>query len=126
MAEPGAVSWQFERRGVILVPGSVDEEELMLAALDAGADDIVGEGDTWQVLTPPTELHAVRTALDGAGIPVESSDLTMIPSTLVPLDDVGAAKTVLQLIDALEDHDDVQAVHANFDVPDDVLTTMDV
>ena len=94
----------------------------MLAALDAGADDIVADGDTWQVLTPPGELHAVRTALDEAGIAVESSDLTMIPTTVMALDDVGTAKKVLQLIDALEDHDDVQAVHANFDVPDEILT----
>ena len=126
MAEPGAVAWQFERKGVVVVPRSVDEEELMMAALDAGADDIVGEGDTWQVTTPPGELHAVRTALEAAGIPVESSDLTMIPTTVIALDDAGTAKRVLQLIDALEDHDDVQAVHANFDVPDEILATMAV
>jgi YebC/PmpR family DNA-binding regulatory protein len=126
MAEPGAVAWQFERKGVVLVPSSVDEDELMLAALDAGADDIVGEDEFWRVSTPPTDLHKVRTALEEAGIPVESSDLTMIPTTLVPLDDAGNAKRVLQLIDALEDHDDVQAVHANFDVPDEVLQAVEV
>jgi YebC/PmpR family DNA-binding regulatory protein len=126
MAEPGAVAWQFERKGVVLVPSSVDEDELMLAALDAGADDIVSEDEFWRVTTPPTDLHKVRTALEEAGIPVESSDLTMIPTTLVPLDDAGNAKRVLQLIDALEDHDDVQAVHANFDVPDEVLQAVEV
>ena len=126
MAEPGAVAWQFERKGVVLVPSSVDEDELMLAALDAGADDIVSEDEFWRVTTPPTDLHKVRTALEGAGIAVESSDLTMIPTTLVPLDDAGNAKRVLQLIDALEDHDDVQAVHANFDVPDEVLQAVEV
>jgi YebC/PmpR family DNA-binding regulatory protein len=126
MAEPGAVAWQFERKGVVLVPGSVDEDELMLAALDAGADDIVSEDEYWRVSTPPTDLHKVRTALEEAGIPVESSDLTMIPTQLVPLDDAGNAKKVLQLIDALEDHDDVQAVHANFDVPDEVLQLIEV
>ena len=124
MAEPGAVSWQFERKGVIIVPGSVDEEELMLAALDAGADDLVDEGDTWRVTTPPQSLHAVRTALEEAGIAVDSSDLAMLPSTTVPLDTAAAAKTVLGLIDALDEHDDVQAVHANFDIPDELLETV--
>jgi YebC/PmpR family DNA-binding regulatory protein len=124
MAEPGAVSWQFDRKGVIIVLRSVDEEELMLTALDAGADDLVDEGDTWRVPTPPQSLHAVRTALDEAGIAVDSSDLAMLPSTTVPLDTAAAAKTVLGLIDALDEHDDVQAVHANFDIPDELLETV--
>ena len=104
MAEPGAVAWQFDRKGIILVPRSVDEEELMLAALDAGADDIVDDGDAWRVTTPPTDLHAVRTALEGAGIGVESSDLTMVPQTTIPLDTADGAKKVLRLIDALDEH----------------------
>ena len=124
-SEPGAVAWQFERKGQIIVPRSVDEDELMLTALDAGAEDIVDDGDSWRVTTPPTELHAVRTALDGAGIPVDSSDLTMIPSSTVALDTAEAAKKVLRLIDALDDHDDVQAVHANFDIPDTILETVE-
>jgi transcriptional/translational regulatory protein YebC/TACO1 len=124
MAEPGAVSWQFDRKGVIIVPRSVDEEDLMLTALDAGADDLVDEGDTWRVTTPPQSLHAVRTALEEAGIAVDSSDLAMLPSTTVPLDTAAAAKTVLGLIDALDEHDDVQAVHANFDIPDELLETV--
>ncbi len=126
MAEPGAVAWQFERKGVILVDRSADEEELMLAALDAGADDITDDGEAWRVTTPPTDLHAVRTALEGAGMAVESADLTMVATTLVPLPDTGSAKQVLGLIDALDDHDDVQAVHANFDIPDEVLTAVEV
>ena len=125
MAEPGAVAWQFDRKGQIIVPRSVDEEELMLTALDAGAEDIVDDGDSWRVTTPPTELHAVRTALDEAGIPVDSSDLTMVPQATVPLDTAEAAKKVLRLIDALDDHDDVQAVHANFDIPDAILETVE-
>jgi YebC/PmpR family DNA-binding regulatory protein len=124
MAEPGAVSWQFDRKGVIIVSRSVDEEELMLTALDAGADDLVDEGDTWRVTTPPQSLHAVRTALEEAGIAVDSSDLAMLASTTVPLDTAAAAKTVLGLIDALDEHDDVQAVHANFDIPDELLETV--
>ncbi|HYZ99784.1 MAG TPA: YebC/PmpR family DNA-binding transcriptional regulator [Acidimicrobiales bacterium] len=124
LAEPGAVAWQFERRGFVRVPRSVDEEELMLAALDVGAEDITDDGDAWLVTTPPTELHAVRTGLEAAGIEVESSDLTQVPQTAVPLEGEGA-KRVLRLMDALDDHDDVQAVHANFDIPESELETVD-
>jgi YebC/PmpR family DNA-binding regulatory protein len=125
MAEPGAVAWQFDRKGQVIVPRSVDEEELMLTSLDAGADDIVDDGDSWRVTTPPTELHAVRTALDDAGIPADSSDLTMVPQATVPLDTAESAKKVLRLIDALDEHDDVQGVHANFDIPDAILETVE-
>ncbi len=120
-AEPGAVSWQFERKGIVQVDRTVDEDELMLASADAGAEDIEDLGDHWQVTTPPTELHAVRTAIEEAGIKVKSSDLTMIPTTSVALDQEDKAKSVLRLMDALEDHDDVEAVYANFDIPDAVL-----
>ena len=120
-AEPGAVSWQFERKGIVVVDRSVDEDELTLAAADAGADDVQDLGETWHVTTPPTELHAVRTAMEEAGIAVQSSDLTMIPTTTVALDSEAAAKSVLRLMDALEEHDDVEAVYANFDIPDSVL-----
>jgi YebC/PmpR family DNA-binding regulatory protein len=122
LAEPGAVAWQFERKGVIVLPkGAASEDDLMLAALEAGAEDIADQGDTWQVVTPPTELHTVRDALGAAGIEVTSADLTMLPTTAVELDDTSSAKSVLRVIDALEEHDDVQNVYANFDIPDDVL-----
>jgi len=120
-AEPGAVSWQFERKGIVVVDRAVDEDELTLAAADAGADDVQDVGDAWHVTTPPTELHAVRTAMEEAGIAVKSSDLTMIPTTTVALDTEATAKSVLRLMDSLEDHDDVEAVYANFDIPDAVL-----
>jgi YebC/PmpR family DNA-binding regulatory protein len=120
-AEPGAVSWQFERKGVVQVDHATDEDELTLAAADAGAEDIEDMGDHWQVTTPPTDLHAVRTSLEEAGIKVKSSDLTMIPTTSVALDQQDKAKSVLRLMDALEEHDDVEAVYANFDIPDAVL-----
>jgi len=121
-AEPGAVAWQFERKGVAIVDkAAAGEDDLMLVAADAGADDIEDLGDTWQVTTPPTELHVVRTAIEGAGIPVKSADLTMIPTTTIALDDEAQAKQVLRLMDALEEHDDVEAVYANFDIPDAVL-----
>jgi YebC/PmpR family DNA-binding regulatory protein len=120
-AEPGAVSWQFERQGVVLVDKAADEDELTLVAADAGAEDVQDLGDSWQVTTPPTELHHVRTAIEEAGIKVSSSDLTMIPTTSVALEQEDKAKSVLRLMDALEDHDDVEAVYANFDIPDSVL-----
>ena len=121
MAEPGAVSWQFARKGTVLVDRTADEEELMLLALDAGAEDVVDDGEAWRLVTPPTDLHAVRTAVEEGGMTIESADLTMVASNLIPLEDTGTAKQVLGLIDALEDLDDVQAVHANFDISDDLL-----
>jgi YebC/PmpR family DNA-binding regulatory protein len=121
IAEPGAVAWQFERKGVVILPRSVDEDDIMLAALDAGADDLVDEGDTWRLTSAPTDLPAVRDALSAAGIAFDSADTTMLPSTTVPLETAEAAKAVLRVIDALEDLDDVQDVYANFDIPDDVL-----
>ncbi len=125
LAEPGAVAWQFERKGVLVLDHSAaSEDDLMLAALEAGADDISDQGDTWQITTSPTELHAVRTALEDAGIKVGSADLTMLPTTTVELDEASKAKSVLRVIDALEEHDDVQNVYANFDIPDDVLQSV--
>jgi len=123
-AEPGAVSWQFARKGVVVVDRAEAEDDLMLAAADAGAEDLVDLGDAWQVTTPPGELHAVRTAVEAAGMAVRSSDLTMIPTTSVALDEEGAAKSVLRLVDALEEHDDVEAVYANFDIPERVLEAL--
>ena len=120
-AEPGAVSWQFERKGIVNVDKSVDEDEIMLAAAEAGADDVEDGGDAWLVTTPPTDLHAVRSAIEDAGYKVSSSDLTMIPTTAVQLSVESQARTMLRLMDALEDHDDVEAVYANFDIPDSIL-----
>jgi YebC/PmpR family DNA-binding regulatory protein len=122
LAEPGAVAWQFERKGVVIVDQEgTSEDDVMLAALDAGAEDVQEQGDTWQVTTAPSALHAVRGALDEAGARVRSADLTMLSTTTVELDDPSSARRVLRVIDALEDHDDVQNVYANFDVPDEVL-----
>jgi YebC/PmpR family DNA-binding regulatory protein len=121
MAEPGAVAWQFARKGVVLVPKSAEEDEVMMVALEAGAEDLSDEGDFWQVTTPPSDLAVVRKALEEAGIPVDSFDLTMTPSTIVPIEDEGEARRVLRLIDVLEEHDDVQNVYANFDIPDRII-----
>ncbi len=118
----GAVAWLFERRGVVLVPADgVDEDELMLAAADAGADDVSLDGSSYQVLTAPEQVGAVREALEAAGFTIESSELTMLPKTTVEVADEGDAKKVLRLMDQLEDNDDVQDVFANFDIPERVL-----
>ncbi len=101
LAEPGAVAWQFERKGVVIVPRSVDEDELMLVALDAGAEDLADEGDTWRVTTGPSDLPAVREALEAGEVPFESADLTMLPSSTVELASAEDAKAVLRLIDLL-------------------------
>jgi YebC/PmpR family DNA-binding regulatory protein len=122
MAEPGAVSWQFERKGAINVPqASVTEDDLMLVTLEAGAEDIIDAGDHWQVTTPPSDISAVRAALEAAGIAFESAEVTLLPTTTVPLATESDAKKVLHLVDLLEDHDDVQNVYANFDIPDAIL-----
>jgi YebC/PmpR family DNA-binding regulatory protein len=118
----GAVAWQFERKGVILVDAErVDEDELVLVAADAGAEDVSLDGHTLQLTTAPEDLAAVRSALDAAGIPYESAELTMVPKTTVKVEDEAAARKLLRLMDALEDNDDVQGVYANFDIPETVL-----
>lgn len=121
LAEPGAVSWQFERKGVIMTAPGASEDDVMLVALDAGAEDIAEQGGTFTITTPPSDVLAVRAALEEAGIAIESADTTMIASNSIQLGDEGSAKQVLRVIDALEDHDDVQGVYANFDIPEDVL-----
>ena len=121
MAEPGAVSWQFHRKGVVILPKTVTEDDLMMVALDAGAEDIEDQGDTWQLTSEPGDLPKLRAALEEAGIAFDSADVTMLPETTVPLSSESDARKVLRVIDALEEHDDVQNVYANFDIPDSVL-----
>ena len=118
----GAVAWLFERRGVILVDADrADEDELTLAAAEGGADDVTRDGSTFQVTSAPEALVSVREAIEAAGIPVESAELTMVPKTTIEVADESAAKKVLRLVDALEENDDVQDVYANFDIPEQVL-----
>ncbi len=126
LAEPGAVAWQFARTGVIYVPRSYDEDELMTIALEAGADDIVDEGDQWRVTCAPTNLPTVRAALEDAKVAFESADVTMLPSTSVLLDTESAAKAVLKLVDLLDDNDDVEGVYGNFDVPEQILESIEL
>ena len=123
----GAVAWLFERRGVVLVAGDgVDEDELTLAAAEGGADDVSLDGSTYEIVSAPEVLSAVREAVEGAGYTVDSAELTMRPKTTVEVDDETAAKKILRLIDQLEENDDVQDVYANFDIPEQVLEAVAV
>ena len=125
LAEPGSVAWQFERKGVVLLEGAVDEDEIMLAALDAGADDLVDEGGTWRLTCEATDLPTVRSALEEAGVPFEAADVTMLATTSVSIDSAEQAQAVLRVMDLLDDNDDVQDVYANFDIPAEVLEALD-
>jgi len=121
LAEPGAVSWQFERKGVIGLPRSLDEEKVLEVVMEAGAEDLADEGERWLVTSAPSESMAVHTALEAAGMEPGGSELTMVPTTTVEVASESEAKKVLRLIEALDDHDDVQNVYANFDIPDAVM-----
>ena len=122
LSEPGAVAWQFDRKGLIVIDkASSTEDALMLATLEAGAQDIADHGETWQVVVAPTDIPAVEAALAEADIPVASTDTAMVADQLVPLNDAVTAKSVLRVIDSLEEHDDIQHVFANFDIPDEIL-----
>jgi YebC/PmpR family DNA-binding regulatory protein len=116
MAEAGAVSWQFHRKGDIVVPKeAADEEKLMTIVLDAGAEDLKDDGSSWEVVTPPEAFDAVRGALDKAGIKPASAEVGMLPQNYIKLTGAEAQK-MLHLVEALEEHDDVQQVFANFDI----------
>ncbi|HEV7493415.1 YebC/PmpR family DNA-binding transcriptional regulator [Baekduia sp.] len=121
LGEPGSVAYNFDKKGVIVVDGERYSEDDLLVAIDAGAEDIVREdGEAWEIITEPSDLTAVRAALEAAEIAIENAEVTQRPKVLVPVDEETAAK-LLRLIDALEDYDDVDAVHANFDVDSEVL-----
>jgi YebC/PmpR family DNA-binding regulatory protein len=121
MAEPGAVSWQFERKAVIELPRTLDEDKVMEVAMESGAEDLSDDGDRWVVTAAATDLIVVRDGLEAAGMTVESAEPAMVASTTVPVTEEGEARRVLRLLEALDDHDDVQNVWSNFDMPDEVL-----
>jgi len=125
MADPGSVSYLFSRKGVIIVSKeNADEDEVMLAALEAGAEDVNDLGEALEIVTEASALVPVRTALQEAGIDYESADAQFVPSMQIEVDAEGARK-ILRLIDALEDSDDVQNVYANFDASDEVMAELD-
>jgi YebC/PmpR family DNA-binding regulatory protein len=118
----GAVAWLFERRGIVMVDADrTDEDSVMLAAAEGGADDVTQDGDSFEVTTSPEALSSVRAALEQAGIEVESAETTMVPKTTIELDQEAAARKTLRLIDELEELDDVSDVYANFDIPEQLL-----
>ena len=124
-ADAGSVSYLFNRKGVVIVPnGGLSEDDLMLAVLDAGAEEINDLGDSFEVVSEPTDLIPVRTALQDAGIEYDSAETSLVPTMTVPVDE-DAARKVFKLIDALEDCDDVQNIFANFDVSDEVMAAID-
>jgi len=130
LADPGSVSYLFNRKGVVLVPRTqgakeVSEDDVLEATLDAGAEEVNDLGDAFEVITEATDLVAVRTALQAAGIDYDSAEASFVPSMNIELDDDKAAAAVLRLAEALEDLDDVQNVFGNFDVSDEVLESLD-
>jgi YebC/PmpR family DNA-binding regulatory protein len=121
LGEPGSVAWQFEKKGVILVDAERYTEDDLMPAIDAGAEDVAPDGDVLKVTTEPTGLAAVRGALEDAGVAVESSELAMEPNAVVEIAEEREARALVRLMEALDDHDDVEAVHANFDIPEALL-----
>ena len=120
LGEPGSVAYVFEKRGVVVLDGGRYGEDDVLAAIDAGADDVEEDGDLLKIVSEPSQLSAVREALEADGVEIQSSDVTMEPKTLVEVPEDEAGK-LLRLLDALDDQDDVNDVHANFDIPEEVL-----
>lgn len=126
LGETGSVAWMFERKGEIVVPaGAAGEDDVLAAALEAGAEDMETGDDAYTVYTEPDSFAAVRDALVSRGLPIESAEIVMRPTTTVPVTDRDQARKVLALIDDLEDHDDVEEVYANFDIPAEVLEELE-
>jgi YebC/PmpR family DNA-binding regulatory protein len=124
LAEPGAVSWQFERKGILKVSKDASEDDIMMVGIENGAEDLEDLEEIWQVTCEPTDVNPLRDALEEAGIEVEESDTTMLPTNLVPISDPSEAKAVLALVDLIDDHDDVQAIHVNIDLDDALVAQL--
>ncbi|MEI6735970.1 MAG: YebC/PmpR family DNA-binding transcriptional regulator [Actinomycetes bacterium] len=123
IAEPGAVAWQFDRKGSIEVPGSLDEDTLLETVMEVGGENLTSNGENFLITTEAAETAIVREALEVAGVKVLSSDLVMIPQNFIEISDEADAKKILRLMEAIDDLDDVQNVYANFDIPDAILAT---
>ena len=121
LGEPGSVAWQFEKKGIVLVDGQRYSEDDLIGAIDAGAEDVARDGDVFKVTAEPADLTAVRIALEGSGVEIESSELAMEPNAVVEIDEESEARALVRLMESLDDHDDVEAVHANFDIPEALL-----
>jgi len=125
IAEPGAVSWQFDRKGIVELQGPLDEDQLLEWVLEAGGENFVVNGTSVTVITEPHDLGLVRDALVGFGLKVLSAELTLVAQNLIEVSGESEAKKVLRLMDAIDDHDDVQNVYANFDIPDEILAAFE-
>jgi YebC/PmpR family DNA-binding regulatory protein len=121
MAEPGAVVWQFSRRGVVQVGKDTSEDDVMAVALEHGAEDVVDDGDTWRVMCDPSVVFEVKAALEGSGMTVQSASSTMLSSMSVQVTEPADAKAILRIMDELDDNDDVQDVYANFDIAEELM-----
>jgi YebC/PmpR family DNA-binding regulatory protein len=121
LGEPGSVAWQFEKKGVVVVDAERYSEDDLMAAIDAGAEDVAVDDDTLKVVSEPSVLTAVREALEASDVEIESAELAMEPKAVVEVTDPGEARRLVRLIDALDDHDDVDEVHANFDIAAELL-----
>ncbi len=125
IAEPGAVAWQFDRKGIIDVKGPVDEDQMLEWVLEAGGENFTMSSDDVTVSTEPHDLGRVRDSLEGFGLTVRSAELTLVPQSVVEITEESEAKKILRLVDAIDDHDDVQNVYANFDIPDAMLAALE-
>ena len=123
LGEPGSVAWTFEKKGEVVVDGARYSEDDLLPAVDAGAEDVALDGDIWEIVTEPADLAAVRQALEGAGVEIDSAELVQRPTTRTPVEE-DRVGSLMRLIDALEENDDVQDVYSNFDIPERVLETV--
>ncbi len=121
LAEPGSVAWQFERKGIVKVAKSAEEDDVMMIGIDNGAEDLEDHEELWQVTCEPTDVIGLRAALEEAGIEVLESDTTMMPTNTVPVGEASDAKAVLKLVDILDDHDDVQDIFSNVELDDAVM-----
>ncbi len=125
IAEPGAVSWQFDRKGIVEIQGPIDEDQLLEWVLEAGGENFTVNGSTATVITEPHDLGLVRDALADFGVKVLSAELTLVAQNVIEVSDESDAKKVLRLMDAIDDHDDVQNVYANFDIPDEIMAAFE-
>ncbi len=122
LSGPGSVAWQFAKKGLLVVKkDAADEEKMMMIVLDAGASDFNADKDSYEITTEPADFEKVKKAIQDAGITAESAEVTRIPSATVKIGGINEAKAIMVLMDALEDHEDVQNVYANFDIPDEIL-----
>ena len=122
LGESGCVAWMFDKKGTILVDKeTIDEEELLEKALEAGAEDVVEEDNIFQVVTAPDDFESVREALEDGGVKFIEASVSMVPKNTVDITEEKPARQILKLLESLEEHDDVQNVYANFDIPDDIM-----